>query len=76
MYEIPILIANANKKHKESWEQTRLISYMIAQVNSRKKLKPEDIIKFQWDEKQKGDTSISNDDIERLKIKAQQYLKK
>lgn len=60
----------------ESWEQTRLLAYITAQINSTKKLKPTDIISFSWDEESTGDTAISNEDIERLKNKAKQYINK
>ena len=64
--------------YKESWEQARLIAYIIAQTNSKKKLKLTDILKFQWDEdgvkKNLSDTSMSNSDLERLRMKAQQYI--
>ena len=68
-YEIPVLVKGLNNKHKESWEQTRFISYITAQVNSTKQLKPTDILKFSWDEDTK-ETYISNEDVERLKNKA------
>ena len=44
--------------------------YVIAQTNSRKHLKVTDILKFPWDG---GDaiTTISSEDIRRLKEKAQ-----
>lgn len=58
--------------YKDSWEQARLISYMIAQTNSTKQLKLTDIVKFHW-EKEEVDTSISNADVERLREKALQY---
>lgn len=74
MYEIEPLISNIHKKNKESWEQARLISYVMVQCNSSKKLKPTDIIKFCWDEEDSTSTSISNDDIRRLKEKAKQYI--
>lgn len=53
-----------------SWEQTRYLMYTIAQVNSRKSLKVTDIMKFSWDS---GgvETTITNEDIKRLKEKAQ-----
>lgn len=38
-YEIKSLMDYGYYKHKEDWEQTRLISYLIAQTNSKKKLK-------------------------------------
>lgn len=72
MYELEPLISNIHKKNKESWEQTRLLAYITAQVNSTKKLKPSDIISFSWDEV--SDTTISNEDVERLKNKAKQYI--
>lgn len=75
MYELEPLISNIHKKNKESWEQTRLLAYITAQVNSTKKLKPTDIISFSWDD-ETGDTAISNEDIERLKNKAKQYINK
>ena len=73
MYELEPLIANIHKKNKESWEQTRLLAYITAQVNSTKKLKPTDIISFSWDN-EVSDTAISNEDVQRLKNKAKQYI--
>ena len=50
MYEINALMDNKHLAVKDSWEQSRMIAYIIAQVNSKKKLNPDDIIKFSWDE--------------------------
>lgn len=72
MYELESLMTNIHKKHKEGWEQARLIAYVIAQSNSTKKLKPADIIQFVWDNIA-GDTSIGSNDIERLREKAKRY---
>lgn len=58
--------------YKDSWEQSRLVAYMVAQTNSTKQLKLSDILKFHW-EKEDTDTAISNADVERLRNKAQQY---
>lgn len=58
--------------YKDSWEQSRLVAYMIAQTNSTKELKVTDILKFHW-EKEEADTSISNEDVARLREKAKQY---
>lgn len=74
-YEIPALVKGINLKHKESWEQTRFISYITAQVNSTKKLKPTDILQFSWDIETK-DTKISNEDVERLRNKSKQFENK
>lgn len=58
-----------------SWEQTRWHMYVIAQVNSRKQLKVTDILKFSWDDVQKN-TRITDDEIQRLKEKADVIGKK
>ncbi len=52
-----------------SWEQTRWLMYVIAQVNSRKQLKVTDILNFSWDQTQKN-TTITDDEIKRHKEKA------
>lgn len=48
-YEIDSLLDSYYLKHKDSWEQARLIAYMTAQVNSKNTISPEDIIKFHWE---------------------------
>lgn len=58
--------------YKDSWEQSRLIAYMIAQTNSTKRLKLTDILKFHWEENN-TDTAISTADVNRLREKAKQY---
>lgn len=75
MYEVQPLITFMHLKHRDSWEQSRMIAYIIAQVNSRKKLNPTDIIKFAWDneEEMNKETSMSNEDLERLRKKAKEY---
>lgn len=61
--------------HKDEWEQARLIAYLVAQSNSTKKLKMSDIIEFPWDnQSSEKNTEITNADLERLKIKAQNYI--
>lgn len=53
------------------WEQTRWLMYVVAQVNSRKHLKLSDILQFPWDsEVASAKTTISNEDVERLRKKA------
>ena len=75
-YEVKPLLNGLYARHKENWEQTRFLGYITAQVNSTKKLKKEDILKFDWDGvTTNGDTSISSEDVERLKNKKQEYLK-
>lgn len=59
-----------NRRNRESWEQTRLLGYIIAQSNSTKTLKQTDILRFPWDEEEKKDTSVTNEDMKRLRAKA------
>lgn len=76
MYEIDACLDGMSMCYKQDWEQCRMITYMIAQTNSTKKLKPSDIISFPWDKEDdtEHDTFISNDDIERLKDKSNKYI--
>ena len=77
MYEVNAALKYQYYAYKEEWEQARLISYLIAQTNSKKRLKIEDIIKFPWDGKEiEQDKVISKEDINRLNKMAQAYIKK
>ena len=62
--------------YKDSWEQARLIAYLVAQCNSTNKLKPSDIMTFCWDKSEDVDTFISDADVIRLREKAKQYENK
>lgn len=78
MYEVSALMRYSYHKHKEDWEQARLISYLIAQTNSTKKLKIDDIIKFTWEKEQKNEKQnmdISQEEIEMLTKKAMEMEK-
>lgn len=71
-YEIPVLLSNINKRYRESWEQTRFISYIIAQSNSSKKLKLTDIMSFPWDKsserKVKRVSEVDNSEEHRARL--------
>jgi len=34
---------------RDEWERTRFLAYSVLQSQSKKKMKPTDIIKFKWD---------------------------
>ena len=76
-YEIRPLLKYEYYSHRDDWEQARMIAYMVAQTNSKKRLSYQDITKFYWEkeEKEEHDTSISKQDIKRLKEKADAYIK-
>lgn len=76
MYEINSLMTYSYYRNKESWEQARLITYLIAQTHSQKKLKLEDIIKFEWEKHSiHSETYISTEDINRLSQQAEAFEK-
>lgn len=52
-YELEAIITGIEDKAKIDWEQVRFLSYITAQCQSTKKLKPTDIITFAWDQKEK-----------------------
>lgn len=75
-YELAIICDSLHLRHKESWEQARMVAYITAQANSSKRLKPSDIITFPW-EKENEDTQASvqnkpltNEDVEAIKAAA------
>lgn len=77
-YEIQALMKYSYFRNKESWEQARLISYLIAQTHSTKKLKLEEIVKFPWeqqDEKQHISERITQYDIDFLEKQAEEMKK-
>lgn len=49
-YEVESILDGFEYKQRTAWEQSRMISYVTAQCNSSKKLKPQDIIRFPWDD--------------------------
>ena len=74
-YEVEACFNGLENKNKAGWEQARFIGYVTAQVNNTKKLKPTDILTFTWDkEEASNETIITNEDVKRLKDKANQTL--
>ena len=76
-YEVDSCLEGLTNKGKAGWEQTRFLGYITAQTQSTKKLKPTDILSFEWDQlSENKETTITNNDIERLKEKAKITLNK
>ena len=71
--EVESFLDGLNRRNREAWEQTRLLGYIIAQSNSTKTLKQTDILRFPWDEEEKKDTSVTNEDMKRLRAKAKAF---
>ena len=62
MYELEALMDNLYLVDKADWEQTRTLAYIIAQGNSTKKLSPEKIMKFPWDEESGEHPRLSDEE--------------
>lgn len=76
MYEARAAIKYGYYAYKDIWEANRLSAYMIAQVNCKNELEVSDIAVFPWEEIKKNDnTSITKEQIEFLKNKANNYIK-
>ena len=70
--EVESFIDGLNRRNREAWEQTRLLGFIIAQSNSTRTLKQTDILRFQWDEEEKKDTSVTDEEMQRLRAKAKE----
>lgn len=70
-YELYILYDNLEYSDFNTKEMSRILGYIIAQTQSRKKLKPNEIMQFPWDEAFKKDAvehkEDSKEDIERVR---------
>ena len=69
-YELKPILKNLNVSVKNDWEIARQISYIIAQSQSTKKIKPSDIMHFPWDEgyknRPKKDVKITKEMRDRM----------
>lgn len=78
MYELNEILKNYQYHFRNEFEQTRIISFVIAQSNSTKKLKSTDVLKFEWDNTD-IDTiekkALSKEDIEMYRQKAKEIIK-
>ena len=77
-YELDPLIHSVGISVKTSWEQARIISYIIAQVNSAKQLKPDSILSFPWDEisdKEKAITEMTKEQRDKILMEAKEREK-
>lgn len=67
MFEFEKLLEYSFYAHQDEWEQCRFNSYINIQMNSKKKLKPQDILPFTWDNNTKRGTIVSEKDKNRLR---------
>ena len=75
-FEVELLYENLKYADRPSWEQNRLLAFILAQVNSKKKLEMTDIMSFPWDENyEEKNIEMSNEDRDRLREKAKAFEK-
>lgn len=84
MYEADLLLENAYMVDQSAAERMRMMCWMTAQVNSTKKLEPEDLISFSWEKKEREKEPprlLSDEEVKGMqayaqKIKEQIYGKR
>lgn len=76
-YEIEPIVQNIPFIEKGDWERTRFQSYCNLQKSSSKRISPQDLITFPWENEESSTEQIngnseplSKEDIERLKAQA------
>lgn len=71
IYEISALFENRHLRHRETWEQSRMLSFVFAKSMGSKINGIRDIFSLPWDEETKKET-IEEDytQLDRLKAKA------
>lgn len=82
-WELNDIIENLPYLDRNLWESSRLGTYVLAQVNSRRHLTQQEILKFKWEEdsvedfvQEEHDYEISTEDINRLENLAKQWENK
>lgn len=75
IFEAMEYLAFVEYRNRDTWEQTRMITHITAQVNSKKTLKKTDIAAFPWDIKEESEPTTEAD-LKRLKEKAEFLEKK
>lgn len=72
LWDLNDLIIGISFKNRQQWEMVRTGSYLTMAPHC-KKLDIKKVLPFSWDKEDKEDTSISNDDIERLKSLSKKF---
>lgn len=66
--EIEVVIEAYEEEFRNDWEKTRTLAHSIISSQSTKAVKPEDVLKFQWDDENGGEVKqvASDEDRKRL----------
>lgn len=76
MYEAKVALKYGYYAYKDVWEANRLTAYITAQVNSKNRIDIQNFVEFPWEKRkeEEKETSISREQIEYLKMKANNYI--
>lgn len=76
-YEIEPIVQNIPFIEKGDWERTRFLAFCNIQLNSSKRISPQDLITFPWEKEESSTDQInsnseplSKEEIQRLKEQA------
>lgn len=74
-YELNPIIDGLQYIDRPGWEQARAQMFSIASMFAKKgsNLTPQDMLRFPWEQEEKADTTMSNEDKDRLAKEAQQF---
>lgn len=76
-YEVTLISKNLAYADRTNKELSRMLMYVTAQVNSTKKLKIDDIVKFKWDDEFKNTgTKLTDEEAEELRVRASELAKR
>lgn len=74
LYEANVALKYSYLRHKDSWEQARLVAYMEAATHSTKSMKMSDIMEFPWEKDERQEYKpLTDEDRKRLREKARRY---
>ncbi|WP_147271963.1 hypothetical protein [Marinilabilia salmonicolor] len=77
MQELDLFVESYTEDFKQEQERLRLLGWWIISVNSTKKVKLTDVIKFSWDNEKEPDNNLMTEDrFNELKDKYKNALNK
>lgn len=65
-YELPLYLKHMSLSIKWDWERARQIMYSVIQVNAKHRIKPEQILSFDWDKQDKPHFQVNRQEAEKL----------
>lgn len=70
-WEVYLLYDSLKYAKRSEWEMTRLLMYVTAQVNSKKRIDIKDILSFPWDEGyEEHNTEMTDEEKNTLRMRA------